>query len=96
MMNHEEILFEDTTNQPSKFRTRNWVEIDDESWGDYKDSNNNNDDDKNNKIKLKTTMIRSSLYDYSDWYALVKGAITVPNMAAAGAAINNTNKKSNI
>ena len=38
-------------------------------------------------------MIRSSLCDYSDGYALVKGAITVPNMAAAGAAINNTNKK---
>ena len=23
-------LFDDTTNQPSKFRTRNWVEINDE------------------------------------------------------------------
>ena len=37
-------------------------------------------------------MIRSNLCDYSDAYILVKGAITVPNMAAAGAAINNTNK----
>ena len=24
-------LFDDTTNQPSKFRTRNWIEINDES-----------------------------------------------------------------
>ena len=26
-------LLDDTTNQPSKFRTRNWVEINDESKG---------------------------------------------------------------
>ena len=38
-------------------------------------------------------MIRSSLCDYSDAYILVKGTITVPNMVAAGAAVNNTNKK---
>ena len=29
-------------------------------------------------------MIRSSLYDYSDAYMLVKGTITVPNTEAAG------------
>ena len=38
-------------------------------------------------------MIRSSLYDYSDAYISVKGTITVPNTAAAGAVVNNTNKK---
>ena len=38
-------------------------------------------------------MIRSNLCDYSDAYILVKGTITVPNTAAAGAAVNNTNKK---
>ena len=37
-------------------------------------------------------MVRSSLYDYSDAYILVKGNITVNN-TAAGAAANNTNKK---
>ena len=36
-------------------------------------------------------MIRSNLCDYSDAYILVKGTITVPNRAAAGAAV--TNKK---
>ena len=38
-------------------------------------------------------MIRSSLCDYSDAYILVNGTIVVPNMAAAAAVVNNTNKK---
>ena len=38
-------------------------------------------------------MTRSSLYDSSDTYILVKGTITVPNTAAARAAVYNTNKK---
>ena len=38
-------------------------------------------------------MIRSNLCDYSDWYILVKGTITVPNTKDAGAAVNNSNKK---
>ena len=38
-------------------------------------------------------MIRSNLYDYSDGYIHVKGTITVPNTTAAGAAVNNTNRK---
>ena len=32
---------------------------------------------KDNKIKFKTSMLSSSLYDYSDAYILVKGTITV-------------------
>ena len=38
-------------------------------------------------------MIRSNLCDYNDAYILVKGTIKVPNTAAAGAVVNNTNKK---
>ena len=38
-------------------------------------------------------MLRSSLCDYSDAYILVKGSITVNNIAAEVAAANNTNKK---
>ena len=38
-------------------------------------------------------MIKSSLFDYSDAYVLVKGAITVNNTAATSANANNTNKK---
>ena len=47
----------------------------------------------NKQIKFKTSMLRSSLCDYSDAYILVKGNITVNNTAAEGAAATNTNKK---
>ena len=76
-------LLDDTTNQPCKFRIRNWVEINDESKVKYD----------NSTIRFKTSMIRSSLCDYSDAYILVKRTITVPNAAAADAAVNNANKK---
>ena len=65
-------LLNDTMNQPSKFRTRNWVEINDESKGRYDNSN----------IRFKTSMIRSNLCDYSDAFMLVKGTVTVPNLTA--------------
>ena len=42
-------LLDDTTNRPSKFRTRDWVEINDESQGAY---NNDNDDDENNMMVI--------------------------------------------
>ena len=42
---------------------------------------------------ILTTMLKSSLCDYSDAYILVKGTISANNTAAAGAAANNTNKK---
>ena len=60
-------LLENASNQPSKFRTRNWVEINDESRGTYT----------GNSIKFKTTMLRSNLCDYVDAYILVKGTITI-------------------
>ena len=48
------------------------------------------------QIIFKTSMLRSSLCDYSDAYILVIGNITINNTAADGADVNNTNKKSNI
>ena len=77
-------LLNDTSNKSSKFRTRNWVEINDDIRGAYSP---------NKQIRFKTAMLRSSLCDYSDAYILVKGNITVNNTAADGAAANNTNKK---
>ena len=74
------LIDDNTLNQPSKFRTRNWIEINDKSRGAY---------NVNSQIKFKTTMLKSSLCDYSD----VKGTISVNNTAAQGAAANNTNKK---
>ena len=73
-----------TLNQPSKFRTRNWIEINDESRGTY---------NVNSQIKFKTTMLKSSLCDYSDAYILVKGTISVNSTSADGAAANNNNRK---
>ena len=78
------LINDDASNQPSKFRTRNLVEINDESRGAY---------NVNSQIKFKTAMLKSNLCDYSDAYILVKGTISVNNTAAQGAAANNTNKK---
>ena len=77
-------LIDDASNQPSKFRTKNWVEMNDESRGTYNASN---------QIKFKTTMLKSSLCDYSDACIIVKGTITVNNTTAADADANDTNKK---
>ena len=74
-------LIDDASNQHPKFRTKNWVEINDESRGTY---------NVNSQIKFNTTMLKSSLYDYSDAYILVKGTITVDKTAAADADANNT------
>ena len=60
-------LLDNVLNQPSKFKTRNWVEINDESRGTYT----------GNSIKFKTTMLRSNLCDYADAYTLVNGTITI-------------------
>ena len=79
-----ENLLNDESSKPSKFRTKSWVEINDDVRGLYCP---------NKQIRLKTSMLRSSLCDYSDVYILVKGNITVNNTAAAGADANNTNKK---
>ena len=60
-------LLDTESNQPSKFRTRNWVEINDESRGTYS----------SNDIRFKTAMLRSTLCDYADAYILVRGTITI-------------------
>ena len=43
----------------------------------------------NTQIKFRTSMLRSSLCDYSDAYIPVSATITVPKTPAAGAASNN-------
>ena len=77
-------LLDDASNKTSKFKTKNWVRINDESRVTY---------DVNSQIKFETTILKSGLCDYSDAYIHVKGTITVNNTAAEGAAANNTNKK---
>ena len=70
-------LIDDTSNQPSKFRTKTRVEISDESRGAY---------NVNSQIKFKTTMLKSSLCDYSDAHILVKGTITIAGAGDDAAA----------
>ena len=60
-------LLDNVSSQPSKFRTRNWIEVNDESRGTYI----------GNSIKFKTTMLRSNLCDFSDAYIFVKGNISI-------------------
>ena len=76
-------LLDNTSNQPSKFKTKNLVGINDESRGTYSEDNQN---------RFKISMLRSGLCDYSDAYILVKGTITVANTAAQGEPNDATNK----
>ena len=75
-------LSDNTPNQPSKFRTKNWVEINDVSRGTNKI---------NSQFKFKTSILKSSLCDYSDGHIHIKVTITIPNIGTA-AAPNNRKK----
>ena len=77
-------MLDSASSKPSKFRTRNSVETNDDIRGAYSP---------NKQIRYKTAMLRSSSCDYSDAYILVKENISVINNASAGAAANNRNKK---
>ena len=70
-------LLENTPDQPYKFRTKNLVEVNDELGGTYII---------NIQIKFKTSMLKSSLCDYSDPYILVSGTITITGAGVDAAA----------
>ena len=63
-------MLDNTPNQLSKFRTKIWIKINDQSSGVY---------------KFKTTML-NSLCDYSDANIFVKGRITITGAGADAAA----------
>ena len=77
MMEYQKIinLLNDTPNEPTTSRTKNWVEINDDARGTY---------NTNSQIKFKTLMLKSSLCDYSDRYIFVSGTITVAALPAGG------------
>ena len=75
-------LLDNTPNQPTKFRAKNWVKINDDS----RQSHNTN-----SPIKCKSLMLRSSLCDYSDAYILFKGTISIAKQTEANP--NNGNKE---
>ena len=68
-------LLDNTPNQPSKFKTKNWVKMNDDSQGTY---------NTNSQTKLKTSILKSSFCNYGDAYILDKGAIVVTIMAKKG------------
>ena len=61
-------MLDNVPNQPSKFRTKSWIEIIDDARGTY---------NKDFQIKFKNSMLNSSLCDYGDAYILVSGTITI-------------------
>ena len=54
----------------SKFVTKRWIEVYDQSGGNY---------NVNKETRIKTSMLRSDLCDYSDAYIVVRGTFTVTN-----------------
>ena len=70
-------MIDDASNLPSKFRTKNWVEISDEWRATY---------NVNSQIKFKTTMLKFRLCDYSDAHILVKGKIKITGAGVDPAA----------
>ena len=69
-------LLDNASNQPSRFRTSNWVEVNDDSRGTFTNAD----------IKFKTTKLKINLCDYADAYIFVKGTITVTGAVADAAA----------
>ena len=64
------VIFLDTTSADKdlpKFVTKKWIEVYDQSEKNY---------NPNKEIRIKTSMLRSDLCNYSDAYIVVKGDIT--------------------
>ena len=68
-------LLKQYTKSPTKFRSKNCVEINDDTRGMH---------NINSQVKFKTSMLWSSLCDYSDAYILMSGTITVTKLTAGG------------
>ena len=66
-------MLDNTPNQPSKFRSKNRIEVNDDARGTY---------NTNSQIKFKTSMLKWSLYDYSDAYTLANGTIKIDGEGA--------------
>ena len=75
-------LLDNTPSQQSKFGSKNCVRIIEVAVGTY---------NSNSQIKFKSSILKSSLSNYSDVYILVTGTITIPNTVTAANASNGTN-----
>ena len=70
-------LLDNEITQPYNFRTKTWVETDDDARRTY---------NTNSQIEFKTRMLKSSLCDYSNACILLKGNVTVDGQEADIAA----------
>ena len=61
-------MLHNTQNQPTKFRTKIWVEINDDAHGTY---------NTNSQTRFETLILKPSLCDYSYAYILVKENVNV-------------------
>ena len=61
-------LLDNIANQPTRFSTNDWVKTNDDARGTY---------NTNSRIKFKTSMLTSSLCNYSDAYIFVSWTITI-------------------
>ena len=68
-------FLENTLNGSSKFRTKQWVEINDHAHEMY---------NANSQIKLKIIILKSNLCDYSHAQIFLKGTITITEVRGAG------------
>ena len=86
MMEYQKIinLLGNTPDQASKFKTKSWIEMNDDLHG--KSSINI-------PIRFKILMLKSTLCDYGHVYILGNETITVSDTSATVDAGNNTNKK---
>ena len=67
------VNFLDTTSDDKdlpRFVTKKWIEVYDQSGGNY---------NVNKEIRIKTSMLRSDLCNFSDAYIVVKGTTTDTN-----------------
>ena len=71
----------DNKNLP-KFVAKKWIDVYDQSQGNY---------DVNKEIRIKTSMLRSDLCDFSDAYIVVTGNITVVKKTFTADDIEATN-----
>ena len=69
-------LLENTASRPSKFKTKGWIELNDNSRETFIT---------NSQIKFKNSMPKWTLCNYSDAYILVKWTITVAGVGATTA-----------
>ena len=77
-------LLDNTPHQPAKFRTKNWVEMNDDSRGVY---------NTNNHTEFKTVMLKLGFCYYCDAYILVKTTVSIVPVPPPAANPNDSNEE---